>query len=264
MELNLKGKIAVITGATKGIGLATARGFAAEGAHVAICSRTAKEAAAAAEKIKADYGVKCIGVQADVVNSEDLDKFIKEVMASLGGIDILINNAGLGSEEKIISSTDERWQYWWDLSVMAAIRLSRAVVPVMKKRGGGVITNLASICGKQPMFHEPIYDTVKAALVMMSKCLSNEIMQDNIRVNAVNPGLVKTPAWMDHVTEDAAAQGLSVDQFLENIAKEWTPIGRFAEPEEIADFIVFLSSERASYSVGSSYYIDGGWLKVTN
>jgi NAD(P)-dependent dehydrogenase (short-subunit alcohol dehydrogenase family) len=263
MDLNLKNKIAVITGATKGIGLATARGFAAEGVHVAICSRSGKEAAEAATKIKKDYGVRCIGVQADVVKSEDLNDFMSEVDSELGGVDILVNNAGLGSEEKIISSTDERWQYWWDLSVMASIRLSRAVVPIMKKRGGGVITNIASICGKQPMFHEPIYDTVKAALVMMSKCLSNEIMKDNIRVNTVNPGLVKTPAWMDHVIEDAAAQGLTVDQFLENIAKDWTPIGRFAEPEEIADFIVFLSSERASYSVGSSYYIDGGWLNVT-
>ncbi|MBN1834287.1 MAG: SDR family oxidoreductase [Spirochaetales bacterium] len=263
MELGLTGKIVVVTGATKGIGLAVARGFAAEGAHVALCSRTKGEASKAAEQIAGEFGVKSLGLQADVVQRDDLEAFTKGVSDHFGGVDILINNAGLGSEEKIVSAADERWQYWWDLTVMAAIRLTRSLVPLMKQRGGGVITNIASICAKQPLAHEPIYDTVKAALVMMSKCLSNEVMADNIRVNSVNPGLVKTPAWMDHVEPDAKAQGISVDEYLQNIAKQWTPIGRFATPEEVANFIVFLCSEKASYCVGSSYYIDGGWLNVT-
>lgn len=263
MDLGLKDKIVVITGATKGIGLAIAQGLAAEGAHIALCSRTKEEALKTAEKIGSVFDVKSLGMQVDVVKKEDIEAFIKHVESYFGGVDILINNAGLGSEEKIISSNDERWQYYWDLSVMAAIRLSRAIVPLMKKRSGGVIINNASICSRQPMSHEPIYNTVKAALVMMSKCLSNELIKDNIRVNCVNPGLIKTPAWIEHVEPFAKAEVVSVDEYLDNIAKEYTPIGRFATPEELAHFFVFLCSEKASYCVGSSYYVDGGWLKVT-
>jgi len=145
---------------------------------------------------------------------------------------------------------------------MAAVRLSRALVPLMRKRGGGVILNTASICAKQPLGYEPIYNTTKAALVMMSKCLANELIPLNIRVNVINPGLILTPDWRKTAGILTQGTGQTVDQYLDKIAKDNTPIGRFGTPEELAQFYVFMASPRASYCVGSSYYVDGGWLKT--
>jgi NAD(P)-dependent dehydrogenase (short-subunit alcohol dehydrogenase family) len=145
---------------------------------------------------------------------------------------------------------------------MAAVRLARALAPSMRNRGGGVILNNASICATQPLYYEPIYNVTKAALVMFSKCLANELIPHNIRVNAINPGLVMTPDWKKTATLLTEGKDITWEEYLDQIAKDNAPIGRFASPEEVADFFVFLCSPRASYCVGSTYYIDGGWLKV--
>jgi NAD(P)-dependent dehydrogenase (short-subunit alcohol dehydrogenase family) len=262
MDLGLKGKVAIVTGGTVGIGLAVARAFAREGVSAAIIGRDGARAAREASSISNEFGVPSIGIEADVTCPDSAKRCAADVEARLGGIDILVNNAGTGSSETIMEATDERWQYYWDLHVMAAVRFSRAVVPSMRKRGGGAIVNTASICAKQPLGYEPIYNTTKAALVMFGKCLSNELIVDGIRVNTVNPGLVLTPDWRK--TAGILTQGTdtTVDQYLDKIAKDNAPIGRFASPEEIAEFYLFLCSQRASYSVGSVYYLDGGWLKT--
>jgi NAD(P)-dependent dehydrogenase (short-subunit alcohol dehydrogenase family) len=176
----------------------------------------------------------------------------------------LINNAGVGSNETIMEAPDEKWQYYWELHVMAAVRLSRALIPLMRHNGGGVILNNSSICAKQPLYYEPIYNTTKAALSMFSKCLAHEAIQYNIRVNTVNPGLIMTPDWRKTATQLGEKEGITADEYLDRLAKEYTPIGRFATPEELARFFVFLCSPMASYSVGSTYYVDGGWLNVVN
>ena len=163
-----------------------------------------------------------------------------------------------------MEAPDEKWQYYWDLHVMAAVRMSRALVPLMKRRGGGVIINNASICAKQPLGYEPIYNTTKAALVMFSKCLANEVVGDNIRVNTVNPGLIRTPDWHKTASILGKKEGITADEYLDRIAKENAPIGRFAEPRELADFFAFLCSPRAGYCVGSTYYVDGGWLRTVD
>jgi NAD(P)-dependent dehydrogenase (short-subunit alcohol dehydrogenase family) len=206
--------------------------------------------------------VRALGVGADVSKPEEVNRFVAAIRQEFGGADILINNAGTGSEEKIESAPDERWQYYWDLHVMAAVRLSRALVPLMRERGGGVILNNASICATQPLGYEPIYNVTKAALVMFSKCLANEVIPYNIRVNAINPGLVMTPDWQKTAKLLTEGKDITWQQYLDQIAKDNAPIGRFASPEEIANLFVFLCSPRASYCVGSTYYIDGGWLKV--
>ena len=167
---------------------------------------------------------------------------------------------GAGSNETIAEAPDERWQYYWDLHVMAAVRLSRGLMPLMSEKGG-VILNNSSICAKQPLGYEPIYNTTKAALSMFSKCLANEAIKQNIRVNTVNPGLILTPDWKKTATVLGKEQGITADQYLDRLAKANTPIGRFGTPEELARFFVFLCSPMASYSVGSTYYVDGGWLK---
>jgi NAD(P)-dependent dehydrogenase (short-subunit alcohol dehydrogenase family) len=262
MNLNLNGKVALITGGSAGIGLAVAYGLASEGVDVVICARDEEQTMAEAEKISDKFGVRGLGIRADVSKPADIMNLVSTVQTEFGGLDILINNAGTGSEETILDAPDERWYYYWDLHVMAAVRLSRQLAPLMKKRGGGVILNNASICATQPLDYEPIYNTTKAALVMFSKCLANELIPFNIRVNTINPGLVLTKDWIKTAKILTADQEINHEEYLDKIAKDNAPIGRFAPPEEIAHFFVFLCSDLASYSVGSTYYIDGGWLKV--
>jgi NAD(P)-dependent dehydrogenase (short-subunit alcohol dehydrogenase family) len=262
MDLELRGKRAVITGGSVGIGLAVAHALAAEGVDVAIVARDGARAEREAGGIAASHRVKALAIPADVSKAGDIERSCARVAAVFDGIDILINNAGTGSSEKIMEAGDDRWQFYWDLHVMAAVRFSRALVPLMRKRGGGVILNTASICAKQPLGYEPIYNTTKAALVMFSKCLANELVKDGIRVNAINPGLVLTPDWRKTAGILTAGTGKTPDQYLDDIAKENAPIGRFATPEELAHFYAFLCSPRASYCLGSTYYVDGGWLRT--
>ena len=150
-----------------------------------------------------------------------------------------------------MDAPDEKWQYFWDLHVMAAVRMSRGLIPSMRQRGGGVILNNASICAKQPLGYEPIYNMTKAALMMFSKCLSNEVIGDNIRVNCINPGLILTPDWVKTATAADRRHGSNAEAYLDDIAKKNAPIGRFASPEELAHFFVFMCSPRSSYCVGS-------------
>jgi NAD(P)-dependent dehydrogenase (short-subunit alcohol dehydrogenase family) len=263
MDLQLRDKVAVITGGSVGIGLAVARGLAAEGAHLALCARDAERLRAVADRIGTDFGVRVRAVEADVASPAGIDALAAAVTEEFGGADILVNNAGTGSEETILTASDERWQAYWDLHVMAAVRLARAFAPGMKARGGGVILHNASICATQPLGYEPIYNVTKAALVMFSKCLANELIGDNIRVNAINPGLVRTPDWEKTAKLLTAGTDRSWEDHLQRVADENAPIKRFADPAEIADLFVFLCSPRASYCVGSTYYIDGGWLRTT-
>lgn len=264
MDLGLEGKVAVITGGSVGIGLAVAQGLAQEGVNLVLCARNEKRLLAVAEQIEKDCGVQSLGVKTDVSKAQDIERLASQVKERFGGVDILINNAGTGSAEKIMDAPDDKWQYYWDLHLMAAVRTSRALIPFMRQRGGGVIINNASICAKQPLGYEPIYNVTKAALSMFSKCLANEVVGDNIRVNCINPGLVMTPDWRKTATLLGKEEDITADKYLDRIAKENAPIGRFASPEELANFFVFLCSPRASYCVGSTYYVDGGWLRVVN
>jgi NAD(P)-dependent dehydrogenase (short-subunit alcohol dehydrogenase family) len=260
MDLHLTDKVAVVTGGNAGIGAAIARGLAHEGAHVVLVAR---DAARLDEVARSISGVRVLTVPADLTAADSAEQVAAAVEAEFGGADILINNAGTGSEEKILTAPDSRWQFYWELHVMAAVRLARTIAPQMKARGGGVILHNASICATQPLGYEPIYNTTKAALVMFSKCLANELIGDHIRVNAVNPGLVLTGDWIKTAKSLTDGTDQTWEQYLQKIAEDNAPIGRFATPEEIADFFVFLCSERSAYAVGSTYYVDGGWLNVT-
>ncbi|MBI1878355.1 MAG: SDR family oxidoreductase [Chloroflexi bacterium] len=264
MELGLKDKVAAITGGSIGIGLAVAEGLAREGVHLALCARNEERVVEVANSIADKYGVKAIGVRADVCNPDDIGHFVALIEETFNGADILINNAGTGTNETILDAPDEKWQHFWDLHVMASVRLSRSLTPAMRRRGGGVILNNASICATQPIFYEPIYNVTKAALAMLSKCMAHEFMKYNIRVNTINPGLILTEGWEIWARQNSQGTGLTWEQYLDKIAADNTPIGRFATTAELADFFVFMCSPRASYCVGSSYYVDGGWLKVVN
>src|ERR1035437_3793701 len=173
MDLELKGKVALITGGTVGIGLAVARSLAKEGVRVAICGRDGARARKEADSIAQDYAIESLSLEADVSKAGAAEACMNQVIAAFGGLDILINNAGTGSSETILEANDEKWQHYWDLHVMAAVRFSRAAAPLMKTRGGGVLLATASICANQPLYYEPIYNTTKAALVMFNKCLAD-------------------------------------------------------------------------------------------
>jgi NAD(P)-dependent dehydrogenase (short-subunit alcohol dehydrogenase family) len=264
MDLGLAGKVAVITGGSVGIGLAVAEGLAQEGVQVALCARDEARVTREAARLVDAYGVRALGVRADVSQAAEVERFAEAVLATFGGVDILINNAGTGSEETILEADDAKWHYYLELHLMAAVRLARALVPSMRARGGGVVLNNASICATQPLGYEPIYNVSKAALAMFSKCLANELVRDNIRVNTINPGLIATPDWEKTARALTAGKDISWQDYLKGIAEANAPIGRFGTPAELANFFVFLCSERASYCVGSSYYVDGGWLNVVN
>ena len=262
MDLQLQGKNVLITGGSSGIGLAVACKYAQEGANVAIWARGTERAQVEASAIEKEFKVKALGVTCDVTKMESIEKAMETSLAFFDGIDILINNAGTGSKETIMDATDEKWQYYWDLHVMAAIRTSRLVVPSMKKRGGGVIIQTASICAKQPLWYEPIYNTTKAALVMFSKCLANELIKESIRVVTISPGLVLTSDWWKTAGILSEKEGITPKEYLDGVAHKNAPINRFASPEEIAEFYAFIGSAKASYCVGSNYSLDGGWLNV--
>ena len=262
MDLELKDKVAVITGGSIGIGLAVAEGLAAEGVHLVLVARQADRVQTEAARVAKQFGIRSIGVPGDVATPGAIEQVIAETEREFGGTDILINNAGTGSNETIMEAPDQKWQYYWDLHVMAAVRLARGLVPFMRKRGGGVILHNASICAVQPLWYEPIYNVTKAALMMFSKSLANEVVKDNIRVNTINPGLILTPDWIKTAKQLTADKGGDWEGYLASVAREHAPIDRFASPEELASFFVFLCSKRASYSVGSTYFVDGGMLKV--
>ena len=260
MDMLLKDKVAVITGGSIGIGEAVARALAREGVHLVLCARGKERVEEAARGIAEEFKVTAYGLPADVSRSGDNDGLVEQIGKLFDGVDILINNAGTGSKETILEAPDEKWQYYWDLHVMAAVRLARGLMPLMRKRGGGVILNNASICAKQPLYYEPIYNTTKAALMMLTKCMANEFIKDNIRVNCINPGLVLTPDWVSTAKKLTEGTDSTWEAHLDEIAKNSTPVGRFASPEELADFFVFLCSPRSSYCIGATYYVDGGWL----
>ena len=261
MDLGLRGKVAMVTGGSVGIGLAICEGLAAEGADLVMVARDRDRLETEARAIASAHGVTAHAVAADIATAEGVARVLEEV-AAIGGADILINNAGAGSNETIESAPDDKWQFYWDLHVMAAVRLARGMIPVLRARGGGVVLHNASICAVQPLWYEPIYNVTKAALMMFSKTLANELVGDNVRVNCVNAGLVLTPDWIKTAKQLTADTGGDWEAYLQRVADEHAPIKRFGTPAELANFFVFLCSDKATYSIGSTYGVDGGMLRT--
>lgn len=262
MDLGVKDRVALVTGGSYGIGRGCAEALAKEGAHVAICARNKDKLAQAVNEIQSKFGVKAIGVVADVSKAADIENFVKKAADTFGRIDILINNAGMGSDEKIETTPDEKWQEYWEVNTLSAIRCSGAVIPHMKKNGWGRIVNVSSIFAKQPGAYCPVYNVTKAALMMFSKCLAEELIGYNILVNNVNPGFTRTPLWEAAATEFGKAQGITADQFMDNIAKAQATIQRFCTIEELANVIAFLCSDKNNYMMGANIDVTGGLLKT--
>jgi len=257
MDLGLKGKIAVVTGASKGIGRATAELFAAEGASVVICARGQEALDEAAAAMGMD-GRKVLAVEADMTRQEDIDHLINSTIKNMGGLDILINNVGDATRGTIITKSDEDWQYDINVNLYSAIRCIRAAVPCMKERGGGRIVNVSTVYAKQPTPGAIGYSAAKAALVNLGRNLADSLAEDNIFVNTVCPGPILTPLWQRTARERGKETGMEAQEVIDYFSKTYIPQGRFGEADEVAGLIVFLSSRWASFITGTAISVDGG------
>jgi NAD(P)-dependent dehydrogenase (short-subunit alcohol dehydrogenase family) len=258
MELGLRDQVCVVTGSTGGIGLATAKLLAAEGARVVVTGRDSERVERACEEAGA-----ALGVVADAADPGAPEEVIGAANA-LGPIDCLVNNVGVAYQASFDELTDEQWDEMWQLNVMSFVRSIRAVLPSMRERGSGVIVNVSSTAAKRPSTGMPNYSVTKAAVLSLSRLVADLYAKEGIRCNAITPGPTATGAWLDEdglADQQAKRSGKSREQVLESVAAG-RPLGRLAEPDEIASVIAFLCSERASYVTGAAWSADGGTVPI--
>jgi 3-oxoacyl-[acyl-carrier protein] reductase len=263
MDLGLKGRVALITGAGQGIGKAIATALAAEGCNLAICDINPDTLERTASELKA-RGVQVLAVKADVTKLQETDHFVEEAAKKFGRIDILVNNAGTGRLSDLMQLPEEEFRRNLDLMLFALIRLSKAAAPHMQKAKWGRIVNISSVFGKQPGGLLD-YDTIKAAVIMVTKDFSNYLAKDNVLVNAVCPGPIRTPLWEapGQLGEQLAnIMGKTVKEAIDLYAASNIPLGRYGQPEEIANTVTFLCSEQASFITGQAINVDGGMMKT--
>jgi 3-oxoacyl-[acyl-carrier protein] reductase len=260
MELGLDGRSVIVLGGTAGIGLACAVRFAREGAKVAICGRDANRLEAARAHL-ACIGGKVLAAQADVSDEASLTGFVAKVSATFGATHVLVNNAAGPKPGKFEALTDEDWQYAFETTLMSAIRASRAVLPAMRAQRWGRIVNVSSYGVRQPIAGLMLSNGIRLGAVGWAKTLAGEVAAEGITVNTVCPGWTETDRLRQVVDARAKAAGKESDVVAVDIARS-IPAGRFGTPEEIADVIVFLASERASYLTGAAIQVDGGIVQA--
>ena len=254
MDLDLTDKVAIVTGSSKGIGLASARALVEEGCRVTICARGEAALNQAAADLGALAGVngpnRVLAVAADLATAAGVEAVVTRTVETFGGLDILVNNVGSAKGAGIADTSDAEWQASFDQTLFPAVRASRLAVPLMRKRGGGTIIMIASIWGRESG-GRMTYNAVKAAEISLAKAMSQQLARDNIRVNSVAPGSIRFPggSWDRRVQEDPDAMAEFVRAEL--------PFGRFGRPEEVGAVVAFLVSPRASWISGASVTVDG-------
>jgi len=260
MDFGLKDKIALVAAASSGIGFASARELAREGARVFLCSRDAQHASEAAEKIHKETGADIAGIACDVTNDSAVQAFVNLTVERAGKIDICVTNAG-GPPAKTFAETDlDVFRQAFELNALSAIRFAKLVMPGMIERKWGRIVNITSVSVKQPIDGLLLSNTVRAGLTGWAKTVSNEVAAHGVTVNNVAPGYTLTER-QDYLAEvRAKALGKSKQEIIDSWAEQ-APIRRMAQPEEIGAAVAFLASERASYITGVTLQVDGGWVK---
>jgi 3-oxoacyl-[acyl-carrier protein] reductase len=249
VDLGLRGRVCVVTGSTAGIGCETARLLAAEGARVVTSGRS---------------GAPGVGEERHVVCDLSWPGEPERLVREAGSVDVLVNNVGTAFQRDLLDVTDEQWDDMWQLNVMSYVRAIRAAVPGMRERGRGVIVNVSSTAGKRPSGSMPDYSVLKAAVLSLSRLVADLYAKDGIRCNAVAPGPTASPAWLATgglADQQAARSGKSRDDVLASVGAG-RPLGRLAEPEEIAAVIAFLCSDRAAYVTGAAWSADGGTVPI--
>ncbi|MBK3495405.1 SDR family oxidoreductase [Viridibacillus sp. YIM B01967] len=255
MDLGLKGKVAIVTGSSKGIGLATALQLVKEGANVTICARNEENLEQAEKVIFKETGQKVLTISADVSKKEDCEKIICETVEHFGQLNILVNNAGTSSANPFESVENELWQQDLDLKLFGAVNCSKYALSHMRAVGGGAIVNVTAVKGKSPSESSLPTSVSRAAGLALTKAMSKDLGKDHIRVNSVCIGLIRSSQierkWNKQAPE------LSWDEFSKEMGKN-IPIGRIGDPQEAANVITFLVSDAASYVSGTAINIDGG------
>jgi 3-oxoacyl-[acyl-carrier protein] reductase len=259
MDLGLHERVCIVTGSTGGIGKETARLLAEEGARVVVAGRDAERAERARDEVGAELAVAC-----DLADPGAARSIVDRTTAALGRVDVLVNSVGLAYQTSFEELTDEQWDELWQLNVMSYVRAIRAVIPGMRERGSGVIVNVSSTSGKRPSLSMPNYSVTKAAVLSLSRLVADAYAKDGIRCNAVTPGPTATEAWLGEgglADQQAARAGKTREQVLESVGAG-RPLGRLAEPDEIAAVIAFLCSDRSSFVTGAAWSVDGGTVPI--
>ena len=257
MELGLAGKVAIVTGGSKGIGKATALALAREGMDVAICARGTEALNEAAEEIASMTGRRVLPVRADMTAISDIENLVAITVAELGGVDVLVNNAVNSVAAPFMELPDEAWVNHINVKVLGYVRCAREVVPHMIARGGGRIINIGGMAARSVSNYTTSNGVTNSAVSNVAKGLSDQVAKHGILVNCIHPGTTKTPRQVELLESRAEHEEISFEE-AERQAVESIPIGRMVEPEEIADLILFLVSDRAGAITGQTIAVEGG------
>lgn len=260
MDMGLRGKVAVVCAASKGLGKASARGLAAEGANLVICARGEDVLKQTADEISKATGVKVVPVALDVSQEADCTRLIEATKAEFGGLDILVNNAGGPPPGFFMDFSDEQWAAGFETNFMSAVRLVRLAIPIMQQRGGGRVVNIVSLSVKQPIENLVISNSIRASVIGLMKTLSQQFGADGITFNNVLPGTILTDRVRQTSRAQAEREGISVDEVIARGGKA-VPMGRIGQPEDLGALVTFLASSHAQWITGTSIQVDGGAYK---